>query len=87
MSPLPHFFGWNYVERILAVGSYCYDFGVIRACLARIPPLYQSFDLPYTCPIMRSSSRTSRSSGLYIGGRPIEESESRRTGGGSSSIA
>ena len=56
-------------------------------CLARIPPLYHSFDLPYTCPIMRTSSRPNRSSGLRIGGRPAEESESGRTDGGSGSLA
>ena len=36
------------------MGSHCSDFRVIRACLAGIPPLYHSFDLPYTCPIMRT---------------------------------
>ena len=45
LSPLPHFFGWNYVKRILVVGSYCFDFRVIRACLVGIMPLYHSFDL------------------------------------------
>ena len=59
------------------MGSYYSDFRVIRACLARILPLYHSFDLPYTCPIMRTSSRLNRSSGLRIWGRPAEESESR----------
>ena len=62
----------------------CYLF--IRACLARIPPLYHSFDLPYTCLIMRTSSRLNRSYGLRIGGRPAEESESSRIGGGSGSL-
>ena len=60
---------------------------VIRACLAGIPPLYHSFNLPYTCPIMCTSSGPNRSSGLRIGGRPAEESESRRTGGGSGSLS
>ena len=87
LSPLPHFFGWNSVKRILVLGSYCSDFRVIRACLARIPPLYHSFDLPYTCSIMRTSSRPNRSSGLRIGGRPVEEYESGRTGGGSGCLA
>ena len=87
LSPLPHFFGWNSVERILAVGSYCSDFRVIRVCLAGIQPLYHSFDLPYTCPIMRTSSGPNRSSGLRLGGRPNEEFESRRTGSGSGSLA
>ena len=86
MSPLPHFFGWNSVERLLAVGSYCSDFRVIKACLAGIPPLYHSFDLPYTCQIMRTSFGPNRSSGLRLGGRPAKESESRRISGGSGSL-
>ena len=45
LSHLPHFFGWNSIERVLAMGSYCSNFRVIRASLARIPPLYHSFDL------------------------------------------
>ena len=69
------------------MGSYCYDFRVIRVCLAGILPLYHSFDLPYTCPIMRTSSGPNRSSGLRLGGRPDEEFESRRTDGGSGSLA
>ena len=36
---------------------------------------------------MRTSSRPNRSSGLRIGGRPAEESESRRTDGGSGNLA
>ena len=36
---------------------------------------------------MRTSSRPGRSSGLRIGRRPAEEFESRRTGGGSGSLA
>ena len=87
LSPLPHFFGWNSVEHILAVRSYCSDFRVIRACLAGIPPLYHSFDLPCTCPIMCTSSGPNFSSGLRLRGRPAEEFESRRTGGGSGSLA
>ena len=86
MSPFPHFFGWNYVERILVVGSYRYDLRVIKACLTGIPPLYHSFDLPYTCLIMHTSSRPNRSSGLCIRGRPAEESELRLTDGGSGSL-
>ena len=69
------------------MGSHCSDFGVIKACLAGIPPLYHSFDLPYTCPIMHTSYGPNRSSSLRIRGRPAEESESRWTGGGSSSLA
>ena len=87
LSPLPHFFGWNFVERILAMGSYHFDLKVIRACLARILPLYHSFDLPHTCPIMLTSSGPNRSFGLRIGRRPAEESEPRQTGGGSGSLA
>ena len=68
------------------MGSHCSDFRVIRACLARIPPHYHSFDLRYTCLITRTSFRLNRSYGLRIGGRPAEESESRRIGGGSCSL-
>ena len=70
---LPCFFGWNSVERILALGSYCSDFRVIRACLAGIPPLYHPFDLLYSYPIMSTSSAPNRSFGLRIGGSFIEE--------------
>ena len=86
MSPLPNFFGWNSIKRILAVGSYYSDFMVIRACLAGIPPLYHSFDLSYTYPIKRTSSGPNRSSGLCIGGRSVKESESRRIGSRSGSL-
>ena len=55
-------------------------------CLTGIPPLYHSFDLPYTCLIMHTSSRPKRSSGLRIRGRPVEESELRLTDGGSGSL-
>ena len=54
-------------------------FGWDSASLSFVQP-------PYTCPIMRTSSRPNRSSGLRIGGRFAEESESRRTGDGSSSL-
>ena len=82
-----YIFGWNSIERILAVGSYCSDFRLIRACLVGILPLYHSFDLPYTCPIMRTSSGPNRSSSLRLGGRPAEESKSIRTGDRSDSLA
>ena len=68
------------------MGSYCFDFRVIRVCLAGIPPLYHFFDLPYTCLIMRASSRPNGFSSLLIEGRPVEEFESRWTNGGSSSL-
>ena len=55
-------------------------FGWDSASLSFVQP-------PYTCPIMRTSSRPNRSSGLHIGGRPTEESESRQTSGGSDSLA
>ena len=53
--------------------SYYSNFRVIRACLAEIPPLYNSFDLPYTCPIMCTSSGPNRSSDMCIGGSSAEE--------------
>ena len=33
------------------------------------------FDLPYTCPIMRTSSEPNHSSSLSIGGSSAEESD------------
>ena len=83
LSSLPHFFGWSSVERPLAVGSCCYDFKVIRACLDAIPPLCHSLDLPYTCPTMRTSSGPTRSSGLRIGGNSTEEPDLGQTDEGS----
>ena len=66
------------------MGSYCFDFRVIRVRLAGILPLYHSFDLLYTSPIMRTSSRPNRSSGLRIGGSSTEEPDLEQTGEGSS---
>ena len=86
-SLVPHFFGWNSVERILSMGSYCFDLRVIRACLAGILPLYHSFDLPYTCLVIRTSFGPNRSYGQSLGGRPAEGFESRQIGGGSGSLA
>ena len=78
------FFCWNSVEHILVVGSYCSDFRVIKACLDGILPLYHSFDLPYTFPIMRTSSGPNCSSGLRIGGSFTEEHDLGQTCEGSS---
>ena len=69
------------------MGHHSFDFRVIRACLDGILPLYHSFDLPYTCPIMSTSFRPNHSFGLRLGGRPTEEFELRRTGGRYSSLA
>ena len=82
LSPLPHFFGWSSIERLLVVGSYCSDFKVIRACLVGILPLYHLLHLPYTCPIMRTSSGPTRSSGLCIGGSSVKEPDLGQTGEG-----
>ena len=49
-------------------------------CLAGILPLFHSFDLPYTCLIMRTSSKPNRSSGLRIGGSFVEEPDLGQTG-------
>ena len=67
--------------------SYYSDFRVIRACLAEILPLLSFVRPLYTCPIMCTSSRPNHSSGLHLGGRPVEESELRRTDSGSNSLA
>ena len=65
------------------MGSYCNDFRIIRACLATIPPLYHSLDLPYTCPTLHISSRPTHSSALRIGGSSAEEPDLGQTCGGS----
>ena len=52
-----------------------------------VGPWWSLFVSSYTRSIMRTSSRPNRSSGLRIGGRPAEESESRWTGGGSGNLA
>ena len=65
------------------MGSYYFDFRVIRECLVGIPPLYHSFDLSYSCPIMRTSSGLNRSSGPRIGGNFAEEPDLGQTGEGS----
>ena len=69
------------------MGLYYSDFRVIRTCLVGIPPLYLSFDLPYTCPVMHTSFGPNHSSNLRIMGRPAEESKSKWTGSGSGSLA
>ena len=52
-------------------------------CSERIPPFlsFVRFSLPSS--IMRASSRSNRSTGLHIGGRPAEGSESEQACGGS----
>ena len=50
-------------------------------------PWWSLFVSSYTRPIMRTSSGPNRPSGLRIGGRLAKEFESRRTNGGSGSIA
>ena len=56
--------------RLSIVWSYCSSFRVIGAFLADVPPFYHSFDFPYSCLIMHTSSRPNRFSGLRIGGSP-----------------
>ena len=63
--------------------SYCSNFRVIGACLAKVPPFYHSFVLSYSCPIMRTSSRPNHSSGLHIGGNSTEELDLGQIGKGS----
>ena len=83
LSPLPYFFGWSSIEHLLVMRSYCSDFRVIRVCLAGIMPLYHSFDLSYSYPIMHTSYGPNHSSGLHIGGSYAEEPNLRQTGKGS----
>ena len=65
------------------MGSNYFDFRVSRACLAGILPLFHPFDLPYTCPIIHTSSGPSHSSYLCIRGSSTEESDLGQTGEGS----
>ena len=69
------------------MGNWCFDFRDIRACLTRILLLYHSFDLPYTCPIIRTSCGPNRSSGLRIGGNFAKEPDLGQTSEGSGSLA
>ena len=77
---LPYSTDWSFLERIVAVGSYCSNFGVVRACLAEIP-LY-SFDLPFPRLTMRTPLGLSRPPVLRIGGSSAEESDLRQIGEG-----
>ena len=63
--------------------SYCSNFRVIGPCLAEVPHFYHSFDLPYSCPIMRTSSGPNHFSSLRIGGSSIEELDLGKIGEGS----
>ena len=56
-------------------------------CLAEVPLFYHSFDLPYSYPIMRTSSRPNNSYGLRIGGSSIEEPYLGQIGEGSGRLA
>ena len=55
----------------MTAGSYCLDFGVVRACLAEIP-LY-SFDLPFPRLTMRNPLGLNRPPVLRIEGSSAEE--------------
>ena len=79
--PLPYSSDWSFFKRIMIVGSYFSDFGVVRACLAKIP-LY-SFDLPFLRLTMRTPLGLSRTPVLRIGGSFIEEPDLGQTGEGS----
>ena len=52
LLPLPYSSDWSFLERIVTVGSYYSDYGVVSACLAEIP-LY-SFDVPFPRLTMRT---------------------------------
>ena len=65
----------------MTAGSYCSDFGVVRACLAEIP-LY-SFDFPFPRLTMRTSLGLSRPPVLRIRGSSTEEPDLGQTGEGS----
>ena len=65
----------------MTAGSYCLNFGVVRACLAEIP-LY-SFDLPFPCLTMRTPLGLSRPPVMRVGGSFAEEPDLGQTGEGS----
>ena len=65
----------------MTAGSYCLDFGVVRACLVEIP-LY-SFDLPFPRLTMRTPLGLSRPLVLRIGDSSAEEPDLGQTGEGS----
>ena len=67
--------------------SYCSNFRVIRACFVEVPSFYHLFDLPYSYPIMRTSSGPNRPSGLRIKGSSTEEHDSGHIGEGSGRLA
>ena len=67
--------------------SYCSNFRVIGACLTEVPPFYHSFDLPYSCPIMRTSSRPNRFTGLRIKGSSTKEPDLGQIGEGYGCLA
>ena len=50
--------------------------------MAEVPPFYHSFDLPYSCPIMRTSSGPNRFSSLRIGRSSTEEPDLGQIGEG-----
>ena len=50
---------------------------------AEVPHFYHPFDLPYSCPIMRTSSGHNRSYGLRIGGSSTNEPGLGQIGEGS----
>ena len=61
-------------------GSYCSDFGVIRACLAEIPLYY--FYLPFLRLTMSTPLGLSRPPVLRIRGSSVEEPNLGQTGEG-----
>ena len=65
----------------MTLGSYCSDFGVVRACMGKIP-LY-SFDLPFPRLTMRTPLGLSRPPVLRIRGSFAEEPDLGQTGEGS----
>ena len=69
----------------MTAGSYCSDFGVVRAYLAEIP-LY-SFDLPFPRLTMHTPSGLSCPPILRIGGSSVEEPNLGQTGKGSGRLA
>ena len=76
-SPVYLYLFWSSWVPVVVVCSFFPTF------LAEFLPFYHSFAFPFTCSIMRTSSRPSRPSGLRIGGSSIEGSDLGQIRGGS----
>ena len=73
----------RYVFLLLLFSFPCLGLRVVWMCLE---PFCHSFAFLYLYPIIRASSGSNHSTGLHIGGRLAEGSESEQVGGGSGGL-